>query len=43
MKQSSRKPADAIPRHAFEFQVDAVHAHALGGRSTLVAPDGLAE
>jgi hypothetical protein len=40
MKQASRTPPDAVPGHAFEFQVDTVRADALGGRPTLVARGG---
>lgn len=38
MKQSVRKPTDAVHGCAFEFQVDRIHTDALGGRPIVAAP-----
>jgi hypothetical protein len=40
MKQAARKPLDAVPGASFEFQVDKIRGDALGGRPTLLGPDG---
>jgi hypothetical protein len=39
MKQSARRPIDAVPGAKFDFQTDKVRTDALGGRPTLVAPE----
>ncbi|MEO8562884.1 MAG: glycoside hydrolase domain-containing protein [bacterium] len=39
MKQSERRPIDAVPGAKFEFQTDRVRTDALGGRPTLLAPE----
>jgi hypothetical protein len=40
MRQAVRKAGDKVPGIGFLFQTDRVLADALGGRPTLVAPDG---
>jgi hypothetical protein len=43
MKQSLRRPADAIPGVHLDFQVDRISADRLGGRPTLLAAEGWPE
>ncbi len=43
MKQSKRQPADTIPAVLLDFQVDNISADRLGGRPTLLAPEGWPE
>jgi hypothetical protein len=43
MKQSKHQPADAVPGVQLDFQVDRVSADRLGGRPTLLAPEGWPE
>ena len=43
MKQSKHQPADAVPGVKLDFQVDRISADKLGGRPTLLAPEGWPE
>jgi hypothetical protein len=43
MKQSKHQPADVVPGVQLEFQVDRISADRLGGRPTLLAPEGWPE
>jgi len=43
MKQSKRQPTDAVPGAQLDFQVDRISADRLGGRPTLLAPEGWPE
>lgn len=40
MKQAERQPVDVIPGFDIDFQTDRVRTDALGGRPTLLGPDG---
>jgi hypothetical protein len=43
MKQAVARAMDRVPGFDFGFQVDTVRTDALGGRPTLLAPEGWAQ